>query len=148
MSELLPSTPGGQVLAIGVDLVHIPGFAEQLARPGSTFAQVFGAHELRVAAERSARRAEHLAGRWAAKEAFVKAWAQARYGQPPLLSEAEFNWAELQVRADVWGRVAYELSPALHRRVVESLGPVKAHLSISHDADYATATCMLLTAAQ
>ena len=78
-----------EALAVGVDLVHIPGFSEQLARPGSTFEQVFSPLERRHAQQRrdavgsdgaasaslAGSRTEHLAGRWAAKEAFIKAWS-------------------------------------------------------------------------
>lgn len=31
------------MISIGTDLVHIPAFAEQLAQPGSSFMDVFGA---------------------------------------------------------------------------------------------------------
>src|SRR5690625_2938629 len=41
-----------EALAVGVDLVHIPGFSEQLARPGSTFEQVFSPLERRHAQQR------------------------------------------------------------------------------------------------
>lgn len=129
---------------IGVDLVHIPAFAEQLERPGSTFEAVFSARELRVAAGRSAGvRAEHLAGRWAAKEAFIKAWSQGLFGRPPVMDEQDVDWAAIEVHADRWGRVAYEIAPSLASRVVDSLGEFTTALSISHDGDYATATCLL-----
>ena len=63
-------------ISVGTDLVHIPSFAQQLELPGTRFAQVFSASELRVAQARGlsgAARAQHLAGRWAAKEACSKA---------------------------------------------------------------------------
>ncbi|WP_315187850.1 4'-phosphopantetheinyl transferase superfamily protein, partial [Corynebacterium durum] len=62
-----PVTP-----AIGIDLVHIPSFAEQLRQPGSRFHRVFSAFERRHANQKLDPD-QHLAGRWAAKEAFVKA---------------------------------------------------------------------------
>lgn len=132
------------MITIGTDLVHIPEFAEQLIQPGSTFMDVFGAGERRLASTRpGTRHAEHLAGRWAAKEAFVKAWSQAIYGQPPVIPEEFFDWAQVEVRADRWGRVALSIAPTLDKVVRESIGDYTTALSISHDGDYATAVCVL-----
>lgn len=127
---------------IGVDIVHIPGFREQLERPGSRFEDVFTVRELRVAAQRPDR-ATHLAGRWAAKEAFIKAWSQAIYGRPPVIPEEQVQWAQIEVRADRWGRVALDIAPDLAARVHDSIGQFSTALSISHDGDYATAVCVL-----
>lgn len=127
---------------IGVDIVHIPGFREQLERPGSRFEDVFTVRELRVAAQRPDR-ATHLAGRWAAKEAFIKTWSQALYGRPPVLSPDLVDFREIEIHPDRWGRVAVETQGAVESAVATSLGPVATSLSISHDGDYATATCLL-----
>lgn len=130
------------VTYIGVDLVHIPAFAEQLARPGSTFDSVFSATELRVAAAKPDR-ATHLAGRWAAKEAFIKAWSQALYGRPPVMEPDQVPWREVEVRPDRWGRVSLEPVGSVARAVAESVGEIHCALSISHDGDYATASCLI-----
>lgn len=132
------------MISIGTDLVHIPAFAEQLAQPGSSFMDVFGAGERRLASTRAGNRnAEHLAGRWAAKEAFIKAWSQAIYGQPPVIPEEDVQWSLIEVRADRWGRVALDVAPALDAQVRGSIGDYTTSLSISHDGDYATAVCVL-----
>lgn len=105
---------------------------------------VFGAGERRLAAGREGmRKVEHLAGRWAAKESFIKSWSQAIYGQPPVIAEEAVVWSEIEVRADRWGRVALELAPDLAATVRESIGDFSTQISISHDGDYATAVCML-----
>ncbi|MFC6145848.1 holo-ACP synthase [Corynebacterium nasicanis] len=127
---------------IGVDIVHIPGFREQLERPGSRFEDVFTVLELRVAA-RKPDRAEHLAGRWAAKEAFIKAWSQAIYGKPPVLSPDLVDFQDIEIHPDRWGRVGVEKRGEVARALAESLGTVTTSLSISHDGDYAIATCLL-----
>ncbi|WP_291455980.1 4'-phosphopantetheinyl transferase superfamily protein, partial [Actinomyces sp. oral taxon 448] len=97
-----------------LDLVHVIGIAEQLAVPGTVFAErVFSARERREARRRSAAtgsdEAEHLAARWAAKEAFVKAWSQAlgvRAGRPvaPVVGSDDVDWREVEVVTDRWGR--------------------------------------------
>lgn len=142
-------------MTVGVDLVHIPGFAEQLRRPGSTFEQVFSALELRHSHQRrdgqettstesfAGTRTEHLAGRWAAKEAFIKAWSQAIYGRPPVIDPDQVNFAEIEVIPDRWGRVALQLKGEVAAALAESVGEVALSLSISHDGDYATAQCLM-----
>jgi len=127
---------------VGVDLVHVPGFREQLERPGSRFEAVFAVGELRTAARRQDR-ALHLAGRWAAKEAFIKAWSQAIYGRPPLIDPDGVDFTEIEIRPDRWGRVAVELRGEVEQAVRASVGEIRTSLSISHDGDYAMATCLL-----
>ncbi|SQG65288.1 4'-phosphopantetheinyl transferase [Corynebacterium renale] len=120
----------------GIDIVHIPSFAAQLETPGSTFESVFSAHELRHAARYTgARRQEHLAGRWAAKEAFIKAWSQSLYGRPPVIAADRVDFSEIAVVADQWGRVAFRLAG----EVAQLVDPKHVSLSISHDQDYAVA---------
>lgn len=128
--------------SVGIDLVHVPGFRGQLETPGSTFESVFSALELRAAAGKPDR-AAHLAGRWAAKEAFIKAWSQALYGRPPVIAPEQVAWGEIEVQPDRWGRVAIALRGRVAEAVAQSLGQVHTSLSISHDGDYATATVLL-----
>ncbi|WP_257160264.1 holo-ACP synthase AcpS [Corynebacterium cystitidis] len=124
-------------VAVGVDVVHISAFRQQLGVPGSTFESVFTARELRLAATKLDR-AEHLAGRWAAKEAFIKAWSQSIYGQSPLIDPDRVNFAEIEVVADRFGRVAIVLTGE-----VATVAPAAQSLSISHDGDYAMAVCLV-----
>ncbi|MDO4631146.1 MAG: holo-ACP synthase [Corynebacterium sp.] len=123
---------------IGIDIVHIPDFAHQLELPGSRFENVFSPLELRIAATKP-RRAEHLAGRWAAKEAFIKAWSQALYGNPPLIAPEHVQWRDIQITPDRWGRTIIILSGEIAQKCEHN----NIQVSISHDGDYATATCLL-----
>ena len=129
---------------VGVDIVHVPGFREQLAMPGSSFEKVFSALELRVADNRPDR-GLHLAGRWAAKEAFIKAWSQALYGRPPAMSPEAVDFREIEIRPDRWGRVDVDTRGVVADAVRGSIGEIRTSLSISHDGDYATATCLVVT---
>lgn len=133
------------MIAVGTDIVHIPEFARQLELPGSKFGRVFSDYEWRIArgSDKGTGIAQHLAGRWAAKEAFVKAWAQARYGQAPVMKEQDLVWSDISVRRDRWGRVAIDLASGLEKLLASSLGSYDLALSISHDGDYATATCVV-----
>ena len=157
----LPDVPqtslDSTVLAVGTDLVHVPGFSAQLDQPGTVFAQrTFTARELREARRRSQERgsipAQHLAARWAAKESFIKAWSQAHVlrarsrgtsASPAILAE-DVDWREIEVVTDRWGRPSLRLSGTVAHAVERSLGeevstPGCWPVSLSHDGDYAAA---------
>lgn len=121
------------MIGIGTDLVHVPSFAEQLALPGTRFATVFTAGERRDAADRSA----SLAARWAAKEAFVKAWSDSLHGSAPVMGDEAL--AQVEVVRDAWNRPRLRLFGDVARH----LAGVEAHVSLSHDADYASAYVVL-----
>lgn len=128
------------VRGIGVDLVHVPSFAEQLALPGSRFRSVFSVGERADAVARSlepANEAAFWAARWAAREALVKAWSATLFGEPPPYGDEVL--AQIEVASDAWGR------PRLRLRgdVAEALAGFDAALSLSHDGDYATAYVVL-----
>ncbi|MGO3040835.1 holo-ACP synthase [Ancrocorticia populi] len=139
------------IAGIGTDIVDLRSFREQLAQPGSQFDRVFTGRERRAAAERardhavpgtSGDAAPHLAARWAAKEAFVKAWSAGIYGRPPVVGE-ESVWALIEVVADKWNRPCISLYGDVLTAVAQSLGPVATHVSLSHDGDFATATVVI-----
>jgi len=129
----------GSIHGIGVDLVHVPGMRDQLGDRASGFAEgVFTVGERSDAASRaSGDPARHLAARFAAKEAFVKAWSGGFFGAPPRLDRVDLR--HIEVIADAWGRPALRLAPPLAERV----GPLRAHLSLSHDGDHAIAQVVL-----
>lgn len=139
------------VIGIGVDLVDVPSFARQLDVSGTAFADgTFTRLELAdgVDAARSApadpdARARRLAGRFAAKEAFTKAWASARRGVPPALPDVP--WREIEVRCDPWGRPSFALHGSVASAVAASIGDVEVSLSISHDGDSAVAMVVMDT---
>lgn len=126
-----------RLVHIGTDIVHIPAFSAQLATPGSTFARVFTERELRECAGKPSRAAS-LAARWAAKEAYLKAWSQSRYGAPPAMAEAGMDFRDIEVVPDAFGRVAIAL-----RGELAGTAPQAASLSLSHDGDYALAVCVV-----
>jgi holo-[acyl-carrier protein] synthase len=125
------------VVGIGVDLVHVPAFAEQLALPGSRFEGVFLPGELRDARGRTTDPARHLAARWAAKEAVVKGWSASLFGTAPVMSEHVHHLIE--VVSDAWGRPRIRL----HGEVADHLAGHSLEVSLSHDGDYATAYVVL-----
>lgn len=136
---------GWHVVGIGVDLVHVPSFADQLDQPGTRFLSGFTPGERRDARDRVEARsgadpARHLAARWAAKEAVIKAWSAALFGQPPVMDERVHRLIE--VVADAWDRPRIRL----HGEVAKHLEGHRAEVSLSHDGDYAIAYVVLLRA--
>lgn len=142
-------------VGLGTDLVYIPSFAAQCQQPGSVFPQVFTRAELRYAHRRcpgdwfaSATAqlwAPHLAVRWAAREAFVKAWSFR--GQPPFLTDTPSVYADISVASDQWGRPALHLTGKVHAAFLKTCPGLTPLLSLSHDGDYALAVVTLVPTA-
>ena len=135
-------------LAVGLDLVTTTSFAEQLADPASAFVEAtFTAREQRDARGPEAVRVQRLAARYAAKEAFVKAWSGARAGRPPLLATVDLR--EIELVDDGHGRPALRLHGAVAAALdglaaeLGSAAALHAHVSLSHDPPTAAAVVVL-----
>lgn len=130
------------ILGIGVDVVDIAAFREQLADPASSFVSgSFTAGEQRDVQQRPAQdKTQHYAVRYAAKEAWLKAWSGARRGRTPALPRVDLR--DIEVVMDPHHRPALRF----HGHVADALsdlGPFRAHLSMSHDGPTATAFVIL-----
>ncbi len=135
------------VLGIGLDVVDIAGFAPQVAEASPFVDETFTAGERADAEFGSGDRTLRLAGRFAAKQAFIKAWSSARYGRPPAVPGVDLRAVEIQL--DGQGRPAI----ALHGEVAEEVsslavqlelrGEIATHVSISHDGGVAAAVVVL-----
>jgi holo-[acyl-carrier protein] synthase len=142
------------ILGVGLDVVDVAAFAQQLADPASGFvAATFRPGErrrfppARPGADPAAqhRRALHLAGRFAAKEAFLKAWSSARRGRRPAMHAADLDLRDIEVVDDGFGRPSLRLHGAVHTEIARLTepGPPALHLSISHDGGVAVAVVVL-----
>ena len=114
------------VIGIGVDLVDVARFERALHRTPALRDRLFAADErTRNGAELSAR---SLAGRFAAKEALIKAlgdsWAM--------------RWHDMAVVGDEHGKPSMALAGAASE-AAEALGVRRVHVSMSHDAGMAIA---------
>lgn len=137
------------IIGVGVDLVDIESFAEQLDSPGTAYTRAFTGQERRTATVRAALTGSpksHLAARWAAKESFIKAWSAALLGTPPSLSKEDITWSNIEVVVDRWGRPSLTIHDPLLATVTKSVndiygeGTTSWHLSMSHDGGMAMAT--------
>ena len=127
------------ILGVGLDVVDVAAFREQLELPGTAFGRAFTARERREAAGVNV--AERLAARWGAKEAFIKAWSAALKGRPPVLGEVA--WHEIEVVTDAWHRPGLALHADVAEAFANSVGQARIHVSLSHDGPVAQAIVVL-----
>lgn len=109
------------IVGIGVDLVDVPRFEQQLARTPRLLARLFAPAE-RLLKPRS------LAARYAAKEALIKA----------LGGSDGVYWTDIEVTPEPSGRPTFTLTGET-AVTVSARGITALHLSMSHDAALATA---------
>ncbi len=130
------------LIGLGIDVVQVNELSVQLSDRASRFVEAtFTPAEVAYSQSApSGQPARHLAVRYAAKEAAIKAFdlACARKG----MRGARVSLSEIEVTRDEAGRPWL----ALHgdaEALAEKLGADRAWLSLSHDGDYATAVVAL-----
>ncbi|MCA9249060.1 MAG: holo-ACP synthase [Planctomycetales bacterium] len=118
------------VVGIGTDIVECLRIAQMIERHGDLFInRVYTDHEVGYCSARKAA-TQHYAGRWAAKEAVLKALGTGwRRG---------IRWRDVEVRNDAAGKPRIALSGGA-RDIVEELGITEMLISISHCRSHATA---------
>lgn len=112
------------ILGIGVDVVDLARFERAAARTPALLPRLFAQSE-RDQRDLSLR---SLAGRFAAKEALIKA----------LGDSTGARWHDMRIVSDEHGDPSFELSGAL-AQIAERRGIRSLHLSMSHDAGVAIA---------
>ncbi len=118
------------IFGIGTDIVECLRIAQMIERHGELFIQrVYTPHEIQYCQNRKAA-TQHFAGRWAAKEAVLKAIGTGwRRG---------ISWRDVEVRNLPGGRPIVALHGGV-RDVMEELGIGQILISISHCRSHATA---------
>ncbi|MGV8876464.1 MAG: holo-ACP synthase [Rhodoglobus sp.] len=114
------------IVGIGVDVVDIARFERALQRTPSLASRLFSPSEQRK--DGRDRPLRSLAGRFAAKEALIKA----------LGDSSGVTWHDMRVVADALGNPSFELLNAT-KAIAERRGISSVHLSMSHDAGVAIA---------
>lgn len=102
-----------------------------------------------------------LAGKWAAKESFIKAWSQTLIGHPPLINPNSLKYNEIQIVKDSYNRPLISLSGTILKEFTKSYNDLISKnakgkssqfitdfanvlkVSISHDGDYAFAEVII-----
>jgi holo-[acyl-carrier protein] synthase len=123
------------VLGIGTDIIECLRIARMIERHGELFIdRVYTATEIQYCRSRK-QATQHFAGRWAAKEAILKALGTGwRKG---------ISWRDVEVRNERGGKPVVALRGGA-RDVVEQLGIQKLLVSISHCRSHAIAYAMAL----
>lgn len=121
------------ITGIGTDLSRINRFERLLSEKMAVIDRIFTANE-KVYALNKKYPAPHLAARFAAKEAFLKALG--------LGLRDGISWQEMNVELNELGKPSLALSGRA-REIFEERKLVALHLSYSHDGDYAFATVVL-----
>ena len=118
------------ILGTGIDIVECLRIAQMIERHGELFiTRVYTDAEIEYCTARKAA-TQHYAGRWAAKEAVLKALGTGwRRG---------IGWRDIEIRNDRKGAPTVQLRGGA-RDVMESVGIRRMHLSISHCRSFAVA---------
>src|SRR5690606_26314725 len=112
------------VIGVGIDLVEIARFERAMSRTPRLRDRLFAADELVRGGKDLPLRS--LAGRFAAKEAFIKAlgWSW------------DIGWHDMPVVSDEYGNPGFVLRAGAQVAARE-LGVTRVHLTMSHDAGMA-----------
>jgi holo-[acyl-carrier protein] synthase len=124
------------VIGIGTDIIECLRIAQMIERHGELFiSRVYTPHEIEYCQARK-QATQHFAGRWAAKEAVLKAlgtgWIRG------------ISWRDVEVRSDQGGRPKVVLAGgALVHSQRQGIADVL--LSISHCRSHATAYALAVS---
>jgi holo-[acyl-carrier protein] synthase len=122
------------IVGHGVDIVETARIAELLERHGQRFLdRCFTSAEQDYCARNGKRRMEHLAGRFAAKEAILKALGTGWRGG--------IAWTDIEILPEALGRPSVTLTGE-SQRLAERMGILRWHLSISHIETHAMASAL------
>jgi holo-[acyl-carrier protein] synthase len=122
------------ILSIGIDIVEVYRIRKTIARTPRFVDRVFTKEERAYCEGKGVGGSASYAGRFAAKEAFLKALGTGWRGK--------ITWHDIEVTSDESGvprlKVTGEAAQILTER-----GATRTHLSISHTGEYAVAQVLL-----
>ena len=122
------------ILSIGIDITEVYRIRQTIARTPRFAERVFTANERAFCDGKGVAAAQSYAGRFAAKEAFLKALKTGWRGK--------ITWHDIEVVSDEMGAP----SLAIHgeaRKLLAERGATSVHLSISHTSTLAIAEVIL-----
>ena len=119
-----------QIIGVGTDIIECLRIAQMIDRHGELFIRrVYTDHEIAYCSTKKAA-TQHYAGRWAAKEAVLKAlgtgWVRG------------ISWRDVEVRNKPGGAPTVALRGGA-KEVLERSGITHMHISISHCRSHAIA---------
>jgi holo-[acyl-carrier protein] synthase len=122
------------IYGIGIDIINIERFERALGRWGDHLLErVFTPHE-QATCHTKARPGKHLAVRFAAKEAFLKALGMGMF--------QGVAWTEIEIVNDPSGRPHMNVRGEAEKICLQK-GITENFVSISHEAEYGVASVLL-----
>lgn len=118
------------IVSIGIDIVEVYRIAETLARTPRFAGRVFTEAERAYCEAKGVAAAQSYAGRYAAKEAFLKALQTGWRGK--------ITWQDIEIVSDERGAPNLKIRGEAERLFNES-GAARMHVSISHTSEHAVA---------
>ncbi|MCL2305315.1 MAG: holo-ACP synthase [Planctomycetaceae bacterium] len=119
-----------RIIGIGTDITECARIEKMVQRHGAHFlGHVFTDREAGYCSSKK-RSSEHYAGRWAAKEAVLKALGTGWIGG--------ISWKDVEVVNEIGGRPRIELSGGA-QKTANRLGITEIQISISHCTSHAIA---------
>lgn len=122
------------IVSIGVDIIEVYRIRETIERTPRFVERVFTPNEREYCDAKGAAAAQSYAGRFAAKEAFLKAL---RTGWSGLIT-----WHDIEIESDE-NRVPSLKITGEALRILGETGASRVHLSISHTTEHAVAQVIL-----
>jgi holo-[acyl-carrier protein] synthase len=122
------------IVSTGIDIVEVYRIRETLARTPRFVERVYTEAERVYCESKGAAAAQSYAGRFAAKEAFLKALKTGWRGK--------LQWTDMEILNNVEGAPDLKLTGEA-RQLLDAMGVSHVHLSISHTAEHAVAQVIL-----
>jgi holo-[acyl-carrier protein] synthase len=122
------------ILSIGIDIIEIHRIRESMDRTARFADRVFTEAERRYCDSKGKGREQSYAGRFAAKEAFMKALGSGWRGK--------LAWQEVEVVNDEFGAPSLAVTGEAKKQM-QARGADRIHLSISHTSELAIAQVIL-----
>ena len=124
------------IIGIGTDIVECLRIGQMIERHGELFiTRVYTDHEIQYCQSRKLAM-QHFAGRWAAKEAVLKAigtgWIKG------------VSWRDIEVRNEPGGKPSIVLRGGL-KEIADNAGVGQVLISVSHCRSHATAYAIALS---
>jgi len=124
------------ILGTGIDIVEVYRIRNAIARTPRFAERVFTANERAFCEGKGIAAHQSYAGRFAAKEAFLKALKTGWRGK--------ITWQDVEIVTDAYGAPSMNIHGEA-QRILNERGATHVHLSISHTTDHAVAQVILET---
>jgi holo-[acyl-carrier protein] synthase len=121
---------------IGTDIIEVKRIRSMLERHGERARNRLLTEAEQAGSAKFSDPSPHIAGRFAAKEAVLKALGTGLIGA--------MTWRDIEIRTDPNGRPTVALSGEVAAEA-KKRGIAGIHISISHTADYATAQAIAIS---